>query len=546
MLNKFEGNLVLVSAMVCIPLLLLQGVWLAPPTRPLTLLLVMLTTLVGFAMLFYLIISLRKGELNRLEQSWLQALQQRDPALLDNPSTQAALRQLLASFNAAELDARRQITELHHQAHLDELTRVRNRHGFQRDMTSFLQQEETQTAFLILVRATKLGTINEQRGSLSGDAYIRDIANLISQTVSRFPGHQIYRISGADFAVLIQPADDIHPHLLGQDLKVAFDHYQQLQGLAGAAYSGLTPLCSGQKIEAILARADLALARAQTGVVNGWAIQQHDNSPDLHGQNHWKQVLDELLTQPERTSFHCQPILAVNRDMVPYQEIYPRFSSREGTQLPMDTLYAMAQRLDMVMRLEQMVILNVMRQYRAFGNQTSRWGFNLSANLLQNSTFLIWLDHQLQKDPNTSAHLVFELEEEQLERNLTGAKRLFELLRRQGSRSAIHNFGKGIDSFTLLRELKPDYVKLDPALITALEKDPTNQQFVRMIVDVSHRMGCLVIAEGVEELGQKQLLQGMYVDGLQGYLIARPQELRPDNNYQGLFTGDVSTSAGSI
>jgi EAL domain-containing protein (putative c-di-GMP-specific phosphodiesterase class I) len=102
-----------------------------------------------------------------------------------------------------------------------------------------------------------------------------------------------------------------------------------------------------------------------------------------------------------------------------------------------------------------------------------------------------------------------------------------------------------MDSFTLLHELRPDYVKLDPLLLGTLERDIANQQFVRMIVDVSHRMGCLVIAEGVEELGQKQLLEGMYVDGLQGYLIARPQELRPDIPHPGIFTGDVSTSARS-
>lgn len=129
--------------------------------------------------------------------------------------------------------------------------------------------------------------------------------------------------------------------------------------------------------------------------------------------------------------------------------------------LPTDTLFAMAQRLDMVMRLEQMLVTHVMRQYRAFGSNQSRWGINLSSNLLQNSAFLIWLDRQLLNDPNTSANLVFELDEEHLERNLTGAKRVFELLRRNGSRSAICNFGKGIGSFNLFRELKPDYIKLD-------------------------------------------------------------------------------------
>ncbi|MEJ6113430.1 GGDEF domain-containing protein [Aeromonas salmonicida] len=546
MLNKLGSNLLLIAAVTCAPLLLLQGIWLAAQATPLTLTLILGTSLLGFGLMFMLAYRARNAERAQQDRVWIKALQLRDPAVLETAEAQAALQQLLSHFNEADLDAHRQIDELHNLATQDELTQLQNRHAFRRDMTALLQRDQdTQTATLVLIRATELGKLNAQRGFQSGDAYIKDIANLITRVVSRFPGHQVYRISGADFAVLVQPVANIPPPLLGRDLKIAFDHYQQQHELESAAYSGLTRPSSGQKIEAILARADLALARAQTETVNGWAIQQDDDEVvDLQGQHHWKLVLNELLDQ-ERISFTYQPIQSMHRSMLAYNEIYTRFSSADGTVLPTDTLFAMAQRLDMVMKLEQMLVVHIMRQYRAFGANQSRWGINLSSNLLQNSTFLIWLDRQLLKDPNTSANLVFELDEEHLERNMTGAKRVFELLRRNGSRSAICNFGKGIGSFNLFRELKPDYIKLDPALITGLEQDLTNQQFVRMIVDVSHRMGCQVIAEGVEQLGQKQLLQGMYVDGLQGYLIARPQPLRPDISQLGLFTEDVSTSAES-
>ncbi|WP_336751426.1 GGDEF domain-containing protein [Aeromonas hydrophila] len=545
MLNKLGSNQLLVIALLCAPLLLLQGLLLAFTSTLLTLLIILATSLLGFGLLSMLTLRLQQVERSHQEQVWCRALQLRDPTCLTTPEAQAALQQLLAHFNEAERDAHRQISELHNQATQDELTQLQNRHAFRRDMTELLQRDQdTQTATLVLIRATELGKLNAQRGFQSGDAYIKDIANIITRVVSRFPGHQVYRISGADFAVLVQPVANIPPPLLGRDLKIAFDHYQQQHELESAAYSGLTRLSSGQKIEAILARADLALARAQTETVNGWAIQQDDSVVELQGQHHWKLVLTELLEQ-ERISFTYQPIQPMHRSMLAYNEIYTRFSSADGTVLPTDTLFAMAQRLDMVMRLEQMLVTHVMRQYRAFGSNQSRWGINLSSNLLQNSAFLIWLDRQLLNDPNTSANLVFELDEEHLERNLTGAKRVFELLRRNGSRSAICNFGKGIGSFNLFRELKPDYIKLDPVLITGLEQDLTNQQFVRMIVDVSHRMGCQVIAEGVEQLGQKQLLQGMYVDGLQGYLIAKPQQLRPDISRLGLFTEDASTSTES-
>ena len=168
MLNKHEGNLLLVSALVCIPMLLLQGLWLAPPASPLTLLLVLMTTLIGFALLLLLTHSVRKGERERQEQRWLLALQQRDPAMLESPQAQTALRQLLASFSEAELDAHRQISELQQQATQDEMTGLRNRHAFRRDLTELLLQETTQTAILVLIRATELARLNAQRGFQSG------------------------------------------------------------------------------------------------------------------------------------------------------------------------------------------------------------------------------------------------------------------------------------------------------------------------------------------------------------------------------------------
>lgn len=545
MVHTLGRRLYLTATILAAPILLLQAVWLTQHSTALTLVIILASSLLGMLLLLMLATRTLSGRLRHQELTWIKALRSRDPSLLDENTSREVLQQLLAQFESAELSAHSKLTELSNQATTDELTQLLNRHAFRRDMTDLLQRDQdTQSATLVLIRATELGKINAQRGFQSGDAYIKDMATLITRVVSRFPGHQVYRISGADFAVLVQPVANIPPHLLGQDLKVAFDHYQDQHELESTGYSGLTKLNSGQKIEAVLARADLALARAQTETINGWAIQQDDNASDLLGQHHWREVLTELLAQ-ERLSFSYQPIQPLHRSMLAYNEIYTRFTGNDGTALPSDTLFAMAQRLDMVMRLEQLVITHIMRQYRAFGANQSRWGINLSPNLLQNSAFLIWLDRQLLKDPNTTANLVFELDEEHLERNLSGAKRVFELLRRNGSRSAISNFGKGIGSFTLFRELKPDYIKLDPALITGLEQDQTNQQFVRMIVDVSHRMGCQVIAEGVEQLGQKQLLQGMYVDGLQGYLIARPQLLRPDTSQIGLFTEDVSTSAGS-
>src|SRR5699024_12136734 len=84
---------------------------------------------------------------------------------------------------------------------------------------------------------------------------------------------------------------------------------------------------------------------------------------------------------------------------------------------------------------------------------------------------------------------------------------------------------QGYGSFRLLKELKPDYVKLEGELLRDLQFDSSSQQFLRMIIDLAQRLGSCVIAEGVETHEQKQLLESMHINGIQGYLIGHASPL---------------------
>ena len=187
-----------------------------PPASPLTLLLVLMTTLTGFALLLFLTHSVRRGEKARQEQRWLLALQQRDPAMLDSVQAQTALRQLLASFNEAEIDAHRQITEFVQSGDPGRDDGPwRNRHAFRRDLTELLQQETPRPPSWCSSAPPSSGPSTPSAGFPVRDAYIRDIAALISHR-QPLPGPPGLSHLGADFAVLLPPLAQIPPHLLGR------------------------------------------------------------------------------------------------------------------------------------------------------------------------------------------------------------------------------------------------------------------------------------------------------------------------------------------
>ena len=417
-------------------------------------------------------------------------------------------------------DKNQQIFKLTNQANKDSLTGLSNRHAFRRELTDLLSTDNNQdNAILSIIRIFELSTVNSSLGFDQGDDYLLSVSKIIKQVSSNFANTEVFRVSGSDFAVIAHNMTTAQAHKYSDELKFKFDQYQATHNLESVAFNGMTRVSAKQLPEHVLARADIALAKAQIAGPNSWALEE--NTDFQLGEQHWRSTINELMVQ-RSFEFLQQPVQAIHRNMKGYQEIFTRFLGETGNVIPASTIFSMAQRTDTIVRLEQLIIERTIASYRLKGNFNIHWGINVSYASIQNSEFLIWLERLLLREADIAASLVFEMQEKPLDNHLTASKRFFDMLKRAGSRSAICRFGKGIGSFRLFKELKPDYIKIDSSLIVDIEHDNTNQQFIRMIIDVAHRMECQVVAEGIERVEQKHILEHMYIDGVQGFLIARP------------------------
>lgn len=438
------------------------------------------------------------------------------------PFLSSAIQQKKESLSQDVEKLRKINSELEHKALLDSLTGLQNRSAFRKDLMALLQPNSSpDKACLCLIRSTELTTINHQRGRIAGDEYLMAIAEIIQNVSRRFSTDRIYRLSGSDYAILIPHVSPSMTPVLGKELKQLFDNLQTQIATESIAYSGITLLYPGQQPEQPLARADLALAKAQTSTVNGWYFQEEDSTDDaFQGENHWQQAIQAII-ETRHVGFSGQEIQPLNMAICNYIQIIPRFTGTNQQSLPLETVYAMAMRHGMMNKLEELVIENMLQQHKQHPENVARWGLNLSASALFNSSFIGWLEQLLLQEHDVAPDLVFEMDEEMLDCHPAASMRMFEMLRRAGSRTCISRFGKGLSSFRLYRELRPDYIKLDSGLIDILARDTTSQQFIRMIIEISHRAGCVVIAEGVETMAQREILERMYVDGIQGQLVSK-------------------------
>jgi EAL domain-containing protein (putative c-di-GMP-specific phosphodiesterase class I) len=94
--------------------------------------------------------------------------------------------------------------------------------------------------------------------------------------------------------------------------------------------------------------------------------------------------------------------------------------------------------------------------------------------------------------------------------------------REQGFRTAIDDFGAGHSGLNLLAGFQPDLIKLDMALMRAIDRDRVRQAIVRGIVGVAEEIGCEVIGEGIETEEELNTLRGLGIRLVQGFLLARP------------------------
>lgn len=121
-----------------------------------------------------------------------------------------------------------------------------------------------------------------------------------------------------------------------------------------------------------------------------------------------------------------------------------------------------------------------------------------------------------------TSRLIFEITENEELVDKAHLKSIIHEYRRQGFRTAIDDFGAGYAGLNLLAEFQPDIIKLDMALVRAIDTDPVRQAIVRGILGVCQALSIDVIAEGVETQAELVLLRSLGINLFQGYLFARP------------------------
>jgi diguanylate cyclase (GGDEF)-like protein len=445
-------------------------------------------------------------------------------------STVAALKKLAAFLNTKITEFEKSASELKSEAYKDSLTDLPNRTRFVEHFEANITNSEKANPFgiLALLRATELQHINQSKGYQEGDKYIKGLSEVLIKIVSTYNNASIYRLNGSDFGMLIPNITIKEADAMAQNIHSRLNEFMRASELSAIGSIGIVGYVKEKPLGELLASADTAISLAQTKHVNAWHIHKESNlsqsATSAFGNQNWRQIIDDVISQGNVTLLF-QPINAANRGSKAYTEVYSRFKSDESKVLPTASFLAMAEKLNRVVDIDRMIIERVFDMIKTKNMADRFFGINLTPTSVHNDEFMIWLERRLLKEANIATKLVFEISEFGLQQNVNSSRRFIDMIHRAGSRVTVEKFGVGITSFKFFQELKPDFIKLDGSYTRDIEEEKNNQYFIRMIVDLAHRIGVNVLAECVETQEEKHVLEKLFVDGCQGYYIGKPGPL---------------------
>jgi diguanylate cyclase (GGDEF)-like protein/PAS domain S-box-containing protein len=430
--------------------------------------------------------------------------------------------------------ARRMAAEMSYQASHDALTGLINRPEFERRLAHAVQaaRAERKQHTLLYLDLDQFKIVNDTCGHDAGDALLRQLTSLLHGALRQ--SDTLARLGGDEFGVLLDGcATEPASRIADQLRRVVSDfHFLWMdKAFTVGASIGLVTF-GGEELSVadVLRMADSACYVAKDRGRNRTHVYTHEDEELVQRQTEmgWIGRINKALDE-DRFVLYTQKILPLDGDIdVPHYELLLRLLESDGTLVPPTAFLPAAERYNLMPAIDRWVINAAFTHIGTRLHGDPRYGIcsiNLSAASICDEHFLAFVRSQFDQHKLAPASVCFEITETSAIANLHQAASLMRELRALGCRIALDDFGKGMSSFSYLKHLPVDYLKIDGSFVKDMVTDPIDHAMVEAINQIGHVIGLRTIAEFVENEEILAALRRIRVDFAQGYLVERPRPL---------------------
>ena len=424
--------------------------------------------------------------------------------------------------------------DLYFLANHDSLTKVLNRRGIERVLNGAIQQLSGKRAMgLAYLDLDRFKLINDLFGHGVGDEVLQQVCKRVTDMLPS--DIKFGRVGGDEFVIVFRDTPIAMASHMCQGIVDSIGTRPYRVG--GKAFYvrgsiGLIEVDAGMAFKDAISTADRACRQAKAANSGGLvvyekyalAFQQHEAELKL---------ISQLSTSSATAGLYLemQPIMSLT---APYEslnfEVLLRMKDPEGNVVPTERLITAAEASGRMAVIDRWVLSSTLAwldQHQERLKKTRFVCMNLSGASLNDEKFLQDVYELLEKNRHIVGLLCLEITESVALHDFDNTRTFVNKIRRIGARVALDDFGAGYTSFSYLKLITADLLKIDGSFIVNMNQHPANIAIVEAIVNLAKNLGMKVIAEWAEDRATVQTLIEIGVDYVQGFVVSRSQH--PDN-----------------
>jgi diguanylate cyclase (GGDEF)-like protein/PAS domain S-box-containing protein len=423
--------------------------------------------------------------------------------------------------------------QLSYQASHDALTGLINRREFENRLVAALDNacgRNGHAHALLYFDLDQFKVVNDTFGHTAGDELLRQVSELVQLNIRSTD--VLARLGGDEFGILLERCTEERAIEVAEAIRNAVEAFRFTWQDACTSIRCSIGVVMVNKdsasVASVLSSADVACYSAKDMGRNQVHLYQDSDASVRHEEMKWVSRITSAVEE-NRFELFYQPIIGIGSKAVGargHYELLLRMRGEHGEIVGPDQFIPAAERYNLMSMLDRWVIREALSQLadRSHDSEQARFtlAINLSGTSLSEDRFLEFVIDELKRQRLPQGAICFEITETAAISNLPRVIHFMQTLRKLGCKFSLDDFGSGLSSFTYLKNLPVDYLKIDGQFIRNVAEDAVDESMVRAINQVGRAMGIATIAERVESKKVLDKLGDLGIEFAQGFFIARP------------------------
>ena len=463
--------------------------------------------------------------------SMIQGIKKRDEELLiSNQEIKIAEEKLRCKYE--ELKESQRILKaseekILHLASYDSLTGLLNRRSLLETLSKSLESNQKQSLkAVIFIDLDNFKTINDSLGHSFGDKVIIEVAKKLNSLSA--VNKEVARISGDEFIIVIHDLESIgQAESMAKEILSQFDAPIKIESrilnVSSSIGVAIYPIHADTS-EELLKLSDMAMYRAKESGKNGYRIFDEGIKQDAEEKLRIELGIRECLEKNEFELFF-QPLYNPVEGRTTSIEALLRTNSAALSTFNILQIIQTAEVTGQIVEIDKWVLKQAciaIQKINHFVEQPVNISINVSAVHIMQQDFVDNIRQIIEESGVRPEWIELEITETSLMESFDINKKKLDEVRELGISFHLDDFGTGYSSLNYLTSLPIDRVKIDKSFVDAMLQSEKDSNIIKMIIKLAHNSGLQVVAEGVEQREQFELLKNYKCELIQGYYISKP------------------------